>query len=110
MFNISPREAIRIDPGHRLLMHTTYEALEDAGVTSNGSCSTDSKRISTFIGVGSDDWREVQESLGVDIHMIQGTERAFAPGRLHHYFKWEGATTCVDSACGSAATAVGLAL
>ena len=98
-----------MDPGHRLLMHTTYEALEDAGVTSNGSRSTDSKRISTFIGVGSDDWREAQESLGVDIHMIQGTERAFAPGRLHHYFKWEGATTCVDSACGSAATAVGLA-
>jgi acyl transferase domain-containing protein len=108
MFNISPREALRMDPGHRLLMHTTYEALEDAGVTNNGSLSTDAKRISTFIGIGGDDWREMQESLGVDMHMV-GTERAFAPGRLNHYFKWEGATTCVDSACGSTATAVGLA-
>ncbi len=89
-------------------MHTAYEALEDAGVTTNGSPATDSKRISTFIGVGGDDWREIQQSIGVDMHMV-GTERAFAPGRLSHYFKWEGATICVDSACGSAATAVGLA-
>ena len=109
MFNVSPREAIRMDPGYRLLLHTTYEALEAAGVTNNGSHSTDSKHISTFVGVASDDWREVQESIGVDIHMIQGTERAFSAGRLNHHFKWEGATVCVDSACGSAATAVGLA-
>ena len=47
--------------------------------------------------------------MGVDIHWVQGTQRAFTPGRLHHHFKWEGSTTCVDSACGSAATAVGLA-
>ena len=109
LFNISPREAIQMDPAQRLLMHTTYEALEDAGMTNNGSRATDGKRVSTFIGIGSDDWKEVLESLGVDIHWIQGTQRAFVPGRLSHHFKWEGATTCVDSACASAATAVGLA-
>ncbi|KAG0645604.1 Polyketide synthase [Hyphodiscus hymeniophilus] len=109
MFNFSPREAMQMDPAQRLLLHTTYEALEDAGVTTNGSRSTDAKRVSTFIGIGGDDWREIHESLGVDILWPQGNQRAFAPGRLNHYFNWEGATFCVDSACGCSASAVGLA-
>ena len=90
-------------------MHTTHEALEDAGVTRNGSRATASKSISSFIGTSGDHCREVQESSGVDINTIQGTQRAFAAGRLNHHFEWEGATVCVDSACGSSATAIGLA-
>jgi acyl transferase domain-containing protein len=100
---------MQMDPAQRLLLHTTYEALEDAGVITNGSRATDAKRISTFIGMGSDDWKEVQESIGVGIHWVQSTQRAFAPGRISHHFKWEGPTFSVDSACGSAATAVGMA-
>ena len=98
-----------MDPGQRLLMHTTYEALEDAGIVTNGTLATYSKRISTFIGDGSDDWRELQQPLGVDIYIVQGTQRAFTPGRLHHHFGWEGANFSVDSACGSGASAVGMA-
>ncbi|KAI9037691.1 uncharacterized protein KD926_000107 [Aspergillus affinis] len=109
MFNVSPREAIQMDPGQRLLMHAVYEALENSGVTNNGSLATDSKRIGTYIGDGSDDWRELQQPHGVDKYILQGTQRSFTPGRLNHHFKWEGATFCVDSACGSTASAVGLA-
>ena len=109
MFNVSPREAVLMDPGQRLVMHATYEALENAGFATNGTLATDNKRIRTFIGTGGDDWRELQQPLGVDKYIIQGTQRAFTPGRLHHHFKWEGATFAVDSACGSTATAVGLA-
>lgn len=109
MFNVSPREAMQMDPGQRLVMHAVYEALEDAGVANNGSVATDSKRIGTYIGDGSDDWRELQQPHGVDKYILQGTQRSFTPGRLNHHFKWEGATFCVDSACGSTASAVGLA-
>ncbi|RYP85130.1 hypothetical protein DL769_001034 [Monosporascus sp. CRB-8-3] len=109
MFNVSPREAMQMDPGQRLLMHAVYEALEDAGVCNNGSVATDSRRIGTYIGDGSDDWRELQQQHGVDKYILQGTQRSFTPGRLNHHFKWEGATFCVDSACGSTASAVGLA-
>lgn len=109
MFNVSPREAVHMDPGQRLLMHVVYEALEDAGLTTNGTVATHAKHIGTFIGDGSDDWRERQQASGVDVYMIQGTQRAFTPGRINHHFKWEGPTFCVDSACGSTASAVGLA-
>ncbi|KAK2801683.1 Type I Iterative PKS [Onygenales sp. PD_10] len=109
MFNVSPREAVQMDPGQRLLMHAVYEALEDAGVATNSSVATDNKRISTFVGDCMDDWREMQPPLGVDIYMVQGTQRAFTPGRINHHFKWEGATFSMDSACGSTASAVGMA-
>lgn len=109
MFNVSPREAMQMDPSQRMLLHATYEALEHAGVTTNGTLATDSRRIRTFIGAGSDDWRELQQTFGVDKYIVQGTQRAFTPGRLHHHFKWEGATFSVDSACASTASAVGMA-
>jgi acyl transferase domain-containing protein len=109
MFSVSPREAMQMDPGQRLLMHAVYEALEDAGVCNNGSVATDSRRIGTYIGDGSDDWRELQQQHGVDKYVLGGTQRSFTPGRLNHHFNWEGATFCVDSACGSTASAVGLA-
>lgn len=102
---------MQMDPGQRLLMQATYEALEDAGVCNNGTVATDSRRIGTYIGDGSDDWRDLLQDSGngVDKYVVQGTQRAFTPGRLNHHFKWEGATFCVDSACGSTASAVGLA-
>ena len=109
MFNVSPREAMQMDPGQRLLMHAVYEALEEAGVTNNGTLATDSRRIGTYVGDASDDWRELQQPHGVDKYILQGTQRSFTPGRLNHHFKWEGATFSVDSACGSTASAVGLA-
>ncbi|KAK8074379.1 Bcpks15 [Apiospora hydei] len=86
MFNVSPREAMQMDPGQRLLMHAVYTALEDAGVVTGGTTSTDNRRIGTYIGDGSDDWRELQQPHGVDKRHL-----------------------CVDSACGSTASAVGLA-
>ncbi|KAM7216845.1 hypothetical protein V8F06_007822 [Rhypophila decipiens] len=110
-FNVSPREAMQMDPGQRLLMHAVYEALEDAGVTNDGTLATDPRRIGTYVGDASDDWRELQmvQPSGVDKYTLQGTQRSFTPGRINHHFRWSGATFSVDSACGSSASAVGLA-
>ncbi len=35
-FGLSPREALRIDPHHRLLLELTWEGLEDAGASPAG--------------------------------------------------------------------------
>src|SRR5947208_16962170 len=35
-FSISPREAARADPQQRLLLEVTFEAIEDAGLTTEG--------------------------------------------------------------------------
>ncbi len=45
LFTMSPREAAQTDSTHRLILMTTYEALEMAGYSQNGSLSTRSHRI-----------------------------------------------------------------
>ena len=95
-----------MDPVQRLLLITTYEALEMSGYNMNGSLSTDTKRIATYIGQATDDWRSNNESSGIDIYFIPGIARAFYPGRLNFHFKWEGGSYSLDSACASSSTAV----
>ncbi|ODA80869.1 hypothetical protein RJ55_03829 [Drechmeria coniospora] len=109
LFNMSPREAMQTDVQHRLLLTTSYEALEMAGYYPDGTPSTNRERIASFFGQTSDDWREVVVHQGVDIYFATGSCRAFGPGRLHHHFKWGGPSYSVDSACASSVAAVGLA-
>lgn len=50
-FNMSPREASQADPAQRLAIMTAYEAIEMAGITPNGSPSTQKDRVGVFYGV-----------------------------------------------------------
>ncbi|KAJ5174236.1 Acyl transferase/acyl hydrolase/lysophospholipase [Penicillium canariense] len=109
LFNMSPREAAQTDPQQRMLLLTTYEALEMAGYTPNGSPSTNTRRIGSWIGQTSDDWREVNASQNVDTYFITGGIRAFGPGRLNYHFGWEGPSYSLDTACSSSAAAIQLA-
>lgn len=103
---MSPREAAQTDPAQRLLLLTTYEALEMAGYTPDGSPSTASDRIGTFFGQTLDDYREASASQNVEMYYVTGGIRAFGAGRLNYHFKWEGPSYCVDAACSSSALAI----
>lgn len=106
---MSPREAAQTDPQQRLALMATYEALEMAGYVPNRTPSTDTHRIGTFFGQTCDDWREVNNSQNIDIYFITGGTRAFGPGRLNYYFKWEGPSYSIDTACSSSAASIQLA-
>lgn len=109
LFNMSPREAAQTDPMQRLLLLTTYEALEMAGYSPDRTPATQSQRIGTFFGQTSDDWREVNASQDIDNYFITGGIRAFGPGRLNYHFKWEGPSYSLDTACSSSAASIQLA-
>ncbi|KAL8826801.1 MAG: hypothetical protein Q9191_003572 [Dirinaria sp. TL-2023a] len=106
LFNMSPREAAQTDPAQRLLLLTTYEALEMAGYTPNGSPSYTGGRIGTFFGQTLDDYREANASQDIDVYYVTGGIRAFGAGRLNYHFKWEGPSYCVDAACSSSALSI----
>ena len=109
LFNVSPREAIQMDPVQRLLLMVSYEAMEMAGYHRGGTPSTDPKRIATYMAQTTDDWREVTQTQAVDMYYIPGQVRAFTPGRINYHFKWEGASHSIDAACSGSSTAVQLA-
>lgn len=109
-FNISPREALLMEPGHRLFLMSAYEALETAGYSNGITRATDSERISIFYGQCNDDWRtHTHDVRGCDSYTLTGTARAFGPGRLAYHFGWEGPTYVMDSACSSSCSAINLA-
>ncbi|KAL8910261.1 MAG: hypothetical protein Q9171_004425 [Xanthocarpia ochracea] len=109
-FQVSPREALYMDPGHRQFLMSTYEALETAGYSDGPTRTTNPKRIAAFYGQSNDDWHMVSHySLGCDAYTLQGAQRAFGAGRIPFHFKWEGPTYSVDSACASSTSATHLA-
>lgn len=55
-FHLSPKEALEADPIQRLLLMTTYEALQQAGYTPEGIKSIDPARVATFFGQTTTDW------------------------------------------------------
>lgn len=107
---MSPREASQTDPAQRLLLLTTYEALEMAGYTPDGTPSTAGDRIGTFFGQTLDDYREANASQNIEMYYVSGGIRAFGAGRLNYHFKWEGPSYCVDAACSSSTLSIQMAM
>lgn len=67
------------------------------------------ERFATFFGQTTDDWRECNAGQDIDNFYIPGGMRAFGPGRLNYWFKWEGASYSIDTACSSSSAAVEMA-
>ena len=107
LFNISPREALQMDPVQRMLLMTTYEALEMAGYADDSEQAP--PRIATYFGQTVDDWKTIQEQQGIDTHFLPAVNRGFGPGRLCHYFKWAGGFYSIDTGCSSSATGICIA-
>lgn len=110
LFNISPREAKQMDPVHRILLMCSYEALQMAGYSPEATLSTNRNRIATYFAQAGDDYRECNANQDIDLFLIQGGARAFAPGRLHNHYKWAGASYSVDTACSGSSACIILAI
>ena len=107
-FGLAPREAVWIDPQHRLLLETAWEALEDAGQSAELLAGL---RGGVFVGQWTNDF-EMQlyrATPNVDVHMTTGSGRCAACGRLSFVFNLRGPSVAVDTGCSSALVAVHLA-
>ncbi len=69
-FNISPREARSMDPQQRVLLHTAYEALEDAGYVPNSTPTNNPETFGCYVGVATNDY---VQNLRNDIDVYYST-------------------------------------
>jgi 3-oxoacyl-(acyl-carrier-protein) synthase len=103
-FGMSPREAQQTDPMHRLALVTAYEALEKAGYVHGRGIHQ--RRVGTFYGCASDDYREVNSGQDIGTYFISGGCRAFGPGRINYFLKFWGPSYSIDTACSSSMAAI----
>ncbi|KAI1371042.1 putative polyketide synthase [Hypoxylon crocopeplum] len=103
LFDISPREAKSIDPQQRVLLQTSYRALEDAGYVPDSTPSFARDTFGCFVGNATLDYTD---NLRVDIDVYYRTLRAFQSGRISYYFGWSGPSITLDTACSSSMVAL----
>ncbi|MFE1712118.1 SDR family NAD(P)-dependent oxidoreductase, partial [Streptomyces sp. NPDC058728] len=104
-FGISPREARWMDPRQRLLLHTVWSALEDAGIDPSRLAGTDT---GLFVGVGSSEYAElVQRSdTGTDAYSSTGLTPSMLANRISYHLDLRGPSEPVDTACSSSLVAL----
>jgi acyl transferase domain-containing protein/SAM-dependent methyltransferase len=107
-FAISPREAVSMDPQHRLLMETSWEALENAGISAARLAGS---QTGVFVGCGNSDyWRLVYgDEERIDAYSALGNAFSVAAGRLSYFLGVHGPSMAVDTACSASLVAVHLA-
>ncbi|MCQ4360128.1 type I polyketide synthase [Mycobacterium gordonae] len=107
-FGISEREAIAMDPQHRLLLETSWEAMEYAGLTPTQMADS---LTGVFIGFTHADYQFVQAETGTleGPYGNTGTNSCMASGRISYALGLHGPAVTVDTACSSGLFAAHLA-
>ncbi|UCH49735.1 MAG: SDR family NAD(P)-dependent oxidoreductase [Betaproteobacteria bacterium] len=110
-FNISPKEAVRMDPQERLFLETVWHAVEDAGYTRR-SLDVLQKRagrgIGVFVGSMYQQYPFLSPNLETGAVLASSSYWAIA-NRVSFFFGLTGPSLAVDTACSSSLTAIHLA-
>jgi len=110
LFGISPLEAIALDPAHRLLLETSWEAWENSGIAID---SLKGSRTGVWIGISASDYTQAHIRSGdpsrIGPYDVTGSIGSTAAGRLSYFYDLRGPSLAVDTACSSSLVAIDLA-
>ena len=104
-FGIKEKEATLMDPQQRILLETSWHALEHAGIAPH---STAGATVGVFVGISNVDYNRHCSRLGASSEPYAGTGNAasIAANRLSFFYDWHGPSVTVDTACSSSLVAL----
>ncbi|MCC5025747.1 MAG: amino acid adenylation domain-containing protein [Candidatus Synoicihabitans palmerolidicus] len=103
-FNLSPAEAERMDPQHRILMQEAWHALEHAGYAPEALAG---RRCGVVIGCTPSGYENgIPDQDGQN---YTGNTMSVLPARIAYLLDWHGPSFVVDTACASFFSALDLA-
>ncbi len=107
-FGFGEREAAAIDPQHRLLLETAWEAVEHAGLAPRSLAGS---RTGVFVGLAHDDYALTVGEAGAlqDAYGFTGTAFSMGSGRISYALGLKGPAITVDTACSSGLVTVHMA-
>ena len=105
-FSISPIIARATDPQHRLLLETSWHALEDAGINPEDLRGSNA---GVFAGVASSEYRDLMLAAGSSISYV-GTANSMAVGGVSFKLGFTGPAVPVELNCASSLVSVHHAL
>ena len=107
-FGITEKEATAMDPQHRLLLETSWEAMEHGGLTRNTLAES---RTGVFMGLMHGDYQFVHADANAleGPYGYMGNSFAMGSGRIAYTLGLHGPAMTVDTACSSGLAAVHVA-
>ncbi len=107
-FGISPREATHLDPRQRLMLETSWEALEDAGIPADSLAGS---KTGVFVAVLTSDYNKM---IFTDLNIVNaysgvGTANSIVANRISYFFDFHGPSVALDTACSGSLVAMHLA-
>ncbi len=108
-FRISPVEAEHLDPQQRLMLETSWQALEDAGIDPDSLKGT---HTGVYGGVSNNEYRgmimDASETAepAPSLYTVSGTSYNTAIGRVSFALGLRGPAIALDTACSSSLVAI----
>lgn len=104
-FNISPREALTMDPHQRQMLEVAWQCVEDAGISLN---RLQKNNTAVYMTAPNPDYVQRAFSLdqNIDSYTNLGNYSSLIANRISFSLGLTGGSTAVDAACASALVAV----
>jgi len=104
-FDCLPEEANYLDPRHRWILETSWEALENSGIPPS---SLENTITGVFVGINDDhDYADLMKQNGITPPIAtHSTSPSGIVGRLSYFYKLFGPSFTIDTACSTGASAL----
>ncbi|HET8798518.1 MAG TPA: polyketide synthase, partial [Thermoanaerobaculia bacterium] len=102
-FNISPTEALSMDPQQRVFLQACWHSIEDAGYDARALSGS---RCGVFVGCAAGDYHRASRQHDLSAHGFTGGAMSILAARISYYLNLQGPCISIDTACSSSLVAI----